>query len=78
MCMTLTEMSMHDVFFPVLQAKINVQSQLVKLFKVKTARYGHEEKFWSQKMHEAAKQSTQKPPERFRNWKHIKKLQRMQ
>lgn len=62
MCMTLTEMSMQEAFFfPVMQAKTNVQSQLVKLFQVKTARYGHEEK--SQKTCETAKQCTRKPPE---------------
>lgn len=45
MCMILTEMSMHEAVFPVTWAKTNVQSQLVKLFQGKTARYGHEEKF---------------------------------
>lgn len=42
MRMTPTEMSMHEAFFffTVMQAKTNVQSQLVKLFQVKTARYG--------------------------------------
>lgn len=44
MCITLTEMFMHEAFYPVMQAKTNVQSQLVKLFQVKTARYGDGEK----------------------------------
>lgn len=41
--MTLKEMSMHEAFL-VMQAKTNVQSQLVKLFQVKTPTYDHEEK----------------------------------
>lgn len=40
MRMTLTEMSMHEAFFTVMQAKNNVQSQLVKLSQVTTTRYG--------------------------------------
>lgn len=65
MCVTLTEMSMHEAFFPVMQAKTNVQSQLVKLSQVKTARYGHRKKYGVRRRVKqlTTKQSTQKPPE---------------
>lgn len=66
MCVTLTEMSMHEAFFfPVMQAKTNVHSQLVKLSQVKTARYGHGKKYGVRRRVKqlTAKQSTQKPPE---------------
>lgn len=33
------------LFFTVMQAKTNVQSQLVKLFQVQTARYVHEKNY---------------------------------
>ncbi len=62
---TLTEMSVNEAFYPVMQAKTNVQSQLVKLFQVKTARYGDGEKYGVRRRVKqlTAKQSTQKPPE---------------
>lgn len=68
MCMRLTEMSMHEAFFYVTQAKSVFSPSLWSIFQVKTARYGREEKFGI-KMTEAAEQSTQKPPEvtRFKN-----------
>lgn len=52
-------------FFPVMQAKTNVHSQLVKLSQVKTARYGHGKKYGVRRCVKqlTAKQSTQKPPE---------------